>query len=441
MSSDELFLDPSEEELQAEQAHLLNMHALELHKAKAPPATVLTFQRRALALQPDSAEIWANLGLTYWRLHDWTNARISFERAVRLSPRSHIHHGNLGVFSSSTGNAEAAERHLAEAARLAPDALGPVWDTSLLNLWQGKWDQGFGLYDVRIPHRGPELYPKMPYPIWNGEPLDGKSIYIQGEQGTGDMILFSRYIAWLHEQYPTCKMHACFGALANLFWGFSPFVNILPPGVPWPEGIDYSVFLASLPRFHKSQPDFVPPDPGLIRQRFQMKGAYAKIRQPILPALRVGIVWAGNPGQARNEDRCIPLEMLLPLAEDPRIALCSLQVGPGRADIDRLFAGEIVEDFGLEIEKEGWVGTGIVLKQIDLLITVCTGIAHLAGSLGTPCWTLLCKEPYWIWPRTGSTTNWYPGMRLFRQKDMGDWKPVIDEVSEALTDLADTRLG
>ena len=288
------------------------------------------------------------------------------------------------------------EFHLKESARIDPDNVAPLWDLSLLQLRQGDWKQGLAGYDIRRKHRGVKLYPELPAPLWRGEDLSGKYIYVQGEQGVGDRFLFSRYLSWIKETWPTCRIVVClYDPVINLFWEFRHQVEFLPQGVPWPEGLDYCVFLCSLPEIHGTTPDHIPPDPGFLRKRIAIAGEGTKVNlpQPALPSLKIGICWTGNPEQVRNADRSIPLKMLMPLTEDTRLGFYSFQCSPGNADIGQAHAGEVICDLSPDLEKEGWIGTGLALMEVDLLLTVCTSVAHMAGALGIPTWTMLCADP------------------------------------------------
>jgi hypothetical protein len=405
--------------------------------------SALSMLRRALALSPHQAETWSNIGLVMWRLGRIDEAGAALRRAVDLHPERADFHGNLGVYSGAIGQAETAERHLQEASQINPDNLAPAWDLSLLYLRNGDWERGLRCYDIRREHRGPKLYPEMPAPLWHGEDLDGKTLYVQSEQGIGDRLLFSRYLAWIKQRWPTCTLITSLSdSLHNLFWEFRHLLTLLPNGVPWPEHIDYAVWLCSLPEVHGTTVDNVPPDPGLLRKRILIgrKDTRVNLPQPVLPSLKIGITWTGNPEQARNSDRSIPLEMLLPLTEDTRLSFYSFQCSPGNKDLERLCTSDLICDLSPGIEKEGWVGTGMALMEMDLLITVCTSVAHLAGAIGIPTWTMLCADPYWIWTRSETTTPWYPdSMRLFRQRTLGVWQPVIDDVRAELSKLADAK--
>ena len=188
---------------------------------------------------------------------------------------------------------------------------------------------------------------------------------------------------------------------------------------------------------HGTRPDNIPPDPDFLRSRIlrARQGTISTIPLPTSPAIKVGLVWTGRP--RATLERSIPLEKLLPLAEDPRVVLYSYQYGPGHADISRLHAEPLLHDMAPYIQEEGWVGTGIALMEMDVLITVCTSVAHFAGAVGVPTWLLLSADPFWIWGRDGSTTAWYPSMRLFRQVTFGDWSGVIQQARTELSKIAD----
>ena len=435
-------IDPAAQE-QAQQLNDAAMAICDKHPGEGS-ITALVMLRRALNLAPHQAETWSNLGLVLWRLGRIEEAGEALQRAVDLYPDRATFHGNLGVFCSAVDRARDASSHLLEAARLDPNNVTPLWDHALLYLRHGDWARGLKEYDIRRKHKGPKLYPEMPVPLWRGEDLNGKTLYVQGEQGIGDRFLFSRYLSWIKETWPDCKiLVSLYDPMTNIFWEFRHLVEFLPQGVPYPKDLDYAAFLCSLPEMHGSTPDTVPPDPGFLRKRIDIARNDTKVNlpTPALPSLKVGICWTGNPEQIRNQDRSIPLDLLMPLQEDPRIALYSFQVGPGQKDIDRLHAHDLICDLSSSLEKEGWVGTGLAMMEMDLMLTVCTSIAHLAGALGVPTWTILCSDPYWPWGRQGDTTPWYPHMYLYRQTRLGDWKPVLSEVRSALSSLADEKLN
>lgn len=430
-----------------EVVELLNDYAVRL-RAQGRYTTALVAVRRALALDPLIPELWANLGCILWNMGRPEEALEPMRKATALGPGKALHWGNLALLYGALRRYDDAELAYVECIKRATtrmEVVGAQWDRSLMRLERGQWFEGFGEYESRIERRGPPLYPKFPVPLWAGEDLDGKSLYVQSEQGIGDIILFSRCLAEVHRRWPTCKIKFCVhDKLWNLLWEYRHFIEFIPGGTPWPEGLDYGTFLASIPGLLSLTLADVPPDPGLIRKRCERDRNTFNCPTPHLPSLKVGIAWTGNPEQDRNVERSIPLEKLLSLAEDPHVVLYSFQVGHGADDIDRLGADQIVFPLGAEFEKSGLVSAGVAMLDMDLIITVCTSTAHLAGALSVPVIVMLCHDPYWIWLQDGSTQElspWYPTAKLFRQPSPGDWDSVISRIKTELKKLHAARNG
>jgi ADP-heptose:LPS heptosyltransferase len=130
---------------------------------------------------------------------------------------------------------------------------------------------------------------------------------------------------------------------------------------------------------------------------------------------------------------------MLRFAEHPHVWLYGLQVGTGQADIERLGARDLVCDLGPQLKSRGLLVAATALLQMDLVITCCTSIAHLAGALGVPAWVVLCKNPYWVWMTDRPDSPWYPSLRLYRQSQTDDWKSVMQQVKDDLFDKVDAR--
>jgi hypothetical protein len=268
----------------------------------------------------------------------------------------------------------------------------------------------------------------------------GKTLYVQAEQGAGDRVLMHRYIDWVKKTWPSAKIKFSSGVeLAAAFCElFDAGVEYVPDHRPWPTA-DFGVFLGSLPRIHGTTASNVYPDPGYIRS------AASKVRfvppPPRVRALKVGIAWTGNPDMTRNQERSIPFGMMFELADNPYVQLYSLQFEPGRAELYHHGAEQIVHDLVPLVSPRGYIGTAAAALSLDLVITACTSLAHVAGAVGVPTWVLLCHDPYWVWLREGTRTKWYPSARLFRQPAPGDWGTVIDEVKVALAEAAERKLA
>lgn len=422
-------------------AHELNALGVRLKDARRYDAAIIAF-RRVIATRPNDASLWSNLGSALWNIGAYDEARQALRHALDLDPHHVKAYGNRGLLLGSLGYFDQADQALTRAIEL--DGTGDpslVFNRATVRLSAGDWLAGLADYESRIEHRGVSAFPKMPYPLWKGEDLSGKTLFIQGEQGIGDRILLSRYLFWLVGTYPTARLLCCINnALVPLLWDFRHIVTFVHENVPWPEDVDYGLFLGSLPFFRGTTPDSIPPDPGFIRARALKQRALspANLPAPNVPALKVGICWTGNPEQLCNAERSIPLEQLARLAEDPGIILYGLQVGSGRSDIERLGLGDLVCDLGGDLAKHGLMGTALAMLELDVVVTVCTSVAHLAGALGIDCITLLCDDPYWIWLRDTDRTAWYPSMTLLRQKHRGEWMPLVDETRRLLAERAHT---
>lgn len=422
----------------------LNNEAAKLKSAMFFDAACIA-QKRAVALCPDSG--WLHMGLAgiLWNLGRLQEALVESDEAMRLlGPDSSDYLSDRGQILSSLGRKEEAIATLKRATEMRPDDGQVKWTYAMVLLDNGEWDEGFKWYECRPDFRGRKYYPKMPFPMWNGESLDGKTLYIQAEQGVGDRILQSRYLKWLRDTWPTAKILFLASSpdqtnLESLFWHYHTEYGIefLHPQVPWPKA-DYGCFLMSLPRIHGTRPDNIPPDPGIIRERMLPEANMVEIPEPLVPSVKVGVAWTGNPAMTRNNDRSIPPQLMFELESDPLVQLYSLQFGD--KGLRAMRAEQLICDVAADIGDRGFCGTASAMMNLDLVVTCCTGIAHLGGALGVPTWVLLCHDPYWIWMRGREDSPWYPSVRLFRQKTPGDWSGVIERVKPELHAFAQRML-
>lgn len=419
-----------------EPAALLNSAAIRL-KEQRHYLSAYTAAKRAIALAPGHPVPKATLGAIYWNMSRPQDGAAVLEECVRKVPTNAEWWAHLALCYASMRRDEDAERAYDKALELAPGDLAILWNRSNFRLAYGDWGRGLVDYESRVKYRGRPAYPDLPYRLWDGEDLSGKTLVVYGEQGVGDTILSSRYLPLIKKRWPDCRIvYFVQPRVHDLLWEFRDFVEFFPPGYPWPKA-DYGVYQMSLMRIFGSRPDNVPADSGLIRKRAQMTAPSVRLPEPHVPSLKIGLAWTGNPAMMMNEVRSIPLELLMPLAEDPRYTFYSLQVGsPGADHIHFGGAGDLILDCSPDLAAQGFAGTAAMMLNLDLVLTVCTSNAHLAGALGVPCWTMLSHDCYWVWGREGDSTPWYPGMRLFRQRRADDWQPVVDEVFVSLDRLA-----
>jgi len=422
-----------------EEARLLNDHGHYLAATGKTAASVVAF-RRAAAIAPEHPMLLASLGAVLFDAGLFLEAEGHLRKSVGIEPMYSPAHGNLASVLGAQGRYEEAKVEFRTALKIEPDFTDARWNFSMCLLDSGEWtSEAWSYYEARKERGGKRLYPQLPYPEWRGEDLNGKTLYVQGEQGIGDRTLFSRYLHWVKTEFPDARILFMHNAedlanISNFMWGYRDIVEFVPNGVPWPEDVDYGIYLMSLPGMHGTTPSNVYDDPGLL-----LKNAERHKNSVALPVtddrmMKVGICWSGNPKMKRNAERSIPLELMLSLAELPDVVLFGLQIGTH--DIERVGADQLVCDLTPDISPLGFTGTAAVMQNLDLVITCCTANAHVAGALGVPCWTLLCKNPYWLWLRDTSRSVWYENTVLFRQQSMNDWSPVIAEVRSELARCA-----
>lgn len=391
--------------------------------------------RRARAIDPHSHELKAALGEILWNCGEYDDAETWLLNAIDADPDNSTIWAHLALTYTAQRKWVDADRAYGRAIELAPDNVAIKWNRACFLLASGQHERGFIDYETRIEVRGPPLYQKLPHPTWNGEDLSGKTLLVLGEQGVGDTIMVSRYLDALHEKYNgiTIKWFTQ-PRLHDLFWEFRDIAELWPAGHPWPDA-DYAIYQMSLIRYF---PD-VPKDTGRLLKRAQASAASVKMPEPRTPSLKIGISWTGNPAMLSNEERSMPIEPFLKLAENPNYTLYSLQVGAGASDLEYVGCGDLVYDTSKDLSIMGFAGTAALMLNLDLVITVCTSNAHLAGALGVPCWTLLSYAPYWFWGTEGDTSAYYPNMKIFRQPAPGDWQSVMDQVEAELAELVRSK--
>jgi Flp pilus assembly protein TadD len=423
-----------------------------LLQAQHRDAEAETCQRRAVALAPEQGEAHTNLGNLLADHGDPREAEAHLRRALELSTDPAPAHQNLGVFLAAQGRDDEAEACFRNA--LVERAVYPLAELNLsrLLLAQGRFAEGWRLHEAR---HHPALHdngippPEGDIPVWRGESLAGKALLIWPEQGFGDQIQFCRYVPWLKQQGAARVTLVCQRPLAALF-GTLPGVDAVvaadvvdnvfrAPGADLGEH-DFWTFPLSLPRLAGTDLTTLPAAPiPYLRPAPALSAAWSAHWQTAesndhgARALRVGVVWRGNPKHDNDADRSLPgLATLAPLWSVPGVRFASLQAGRSASDAPVLDWGGELRDFA---------DTAAAVSALDLLVCVDTSIAHLAGALGRPCWVLLPQHRTdWRWLRGRADSPWYPvGMRLFRQPARGAWAPVVDVLRAALQQRVQER--
>ena len=396
--------------------------------------------RRALDISPDYAEVHSNYGLCLSQLGDLKSSESALKSGLEIKPNHpglHVNLGNTMMQQQRLGDSVAAHR---AALRLKPDLPIAHWNLALALLASGQYREGWAEYEWRWkwsgfsePHRG------FRQPVWNGETPSqiGGSVLVTSEQGYGDTIQFCRYLPMLvavgHKiifevQEPLHSLLAANFESANI--AVIPRADT-PLCVYCDPEFSAHVALMSLPHHFRTDLDTIPadipylkPDPDRVSVWQRRLGRRVKRPKPVL---RVGLVWAGRPEHSRDRERSIPPELLQPLADVEGVSYYSLQKGT-----DERIQPEGLNCRVLGPDLEDFNDTAAVISCMDLIITVDTAVAHLAGSLGREVWVLLAHAPDWRWMLSRTNSPWYPTVRLFRQTEPRTWHPVIQKVQKCL---------
>ncbi len=384
--------------------------------------------REALRLKPEYAEGHHNLGTALAEQGKLDAAIASYREALRLRPVYAEACGNLATALLAQSNAEEAVAVHEQVLRLKPDSPDAHMWRALARLLMGDWEQRWPDYERRWRC---EEFGGLPYqqPQWDGSSLVGRTILLHAEQGLGDTLLFARYAKLVKERGGKVIL-ACPKALLGLLAGFTGVDQLIEHGSPMPS-FDCHAPLLSLPGIFHTTPADVPAeipylfaDPDLIEHwRRELDGD---------SGFKVGITWQGNPLFKSDRLRSVPLALFEPLARIEGVQLFSLQKGLGSEQVRQVTFPVVDLASRLDETSGPFLDTAAVMKNLDLVISVDTATAHLAGALGVPVWLVLPVSPHWVWLLNREDSPWYPSMRLFRQRQWGDWPPVFERLAAEL---------
>ncbi len=392
------------------------------------PAEAIPSYRCALQLNPRSVEGHNNLGNALRDLSQVDEAIAFYEQALRLNPNFALTHNNLANAYRELGKLEMAAASYLEALRLKPDYDEAHVNLGMLRFLEGNFEAGWPEYEWRFRIKRLNLR-SYPQPRWDGSSLMGKTILLQAEQGFGDTLQFIRYAPLVKERGGIVLLE-CPPELVRILRTCAGIDHVFPSGNAMPP-FDVRIPLLSLPAILNTTLDSIPAtapyltaDAHLVEQwRQEFSG------EPQATALKIGIFWQGSPRFAQvecriaDQKRSIALAKFEPLARLPGIQLFSLQKGYGSEQLAEWQDRWHIIDLGSKLGD--FMDTAAAMMNLDLIITADTAPAHLAGALGVPVWNLLYTAACWRWLRERADSPWYPTMRLFRQKRLGDWDEVI----------------
>ncbi|MGA3066101.1 MAG: tetratricopeptide repeat protein [Tepidisphaeraceae bacterium] len=384
--------------------------------------------RRAIEIQPGFHQAYTNLGNALLDDGQFEAAIAAYRNAIRIQPNHAEGYYNLGnVFKSTLELAPAIEAY-ETAIRLQPDLALAHWNLSWSLLLRGDFARGWREYEWRGEAKGSGRLRKFAQPQWKGEDLTAKTIVLHAEQGLGDTIQFIRYAPMVAERGGRVIFLGQ-KKLARLLRCVAGLDGVLTSGSPLPE-FDYQCPLLSLPGVFGTDLDSIPRAiPYLTAEPELVEQWRAKIADG--SQLQVGLVWAGSPTNKGDHKRSIALRKFAPLGEVAGIRFHSLQKGSAASQTPP----EGMNFVDHEAEIKDFADTAALITNLDLVISVDTAAAHLAGALGKPVWMLVRFDPDWRWLLDRNDSPWYPTLRLFRQHQSGDWEEPIREIAQALAAL------
>jgi len=391
------------------------------------PGEALGDLARAAGLRPDLAGARYNLGALLKDLRRLDEALVELDAALALQPRHLAALYSRAVALAELRRSTEAVAAFDQAIALKPDYAEALYGRALSRLQLGDFEQGLRDYEHRkalTPPLGRRPYAE---PEWRGDQdLHGKTLLLHHEQGFGDTLLFSRY-ARLAEARGAEVVLSVQAPLRRLMQTLSPTIRVIGEGER-PEGFDLHAPLMSLPLAFGTTPQTIPAEPRYLASDDALRARWAA-RLPATGRRRIGLVWASNRENLQLTQRSVGLEAMRPLLEvDADWISLQKDPAPGEAAAFTALGGLHLGD-----ELEDFADTAALIDLMDLVITVDTSVAHLAGAMGRPVFILLAFNPDWRWLFDRSGSPWYPSARLFRQPAPGDWGSVISEVKEALS--------
>ena len=396
-------------------------------RAQGKHAAAIVCYRRSLALKPGNAAVYSNMGNAFRDLGKLDQAATAHQQALKHAPNSVPALYNMGLALRDLGRIDVALGFFDKVIKVQPNHGACRWDRALALLLRGDYAQGFSELEWRW--KLPSITaPTFKQKQWAGESLKGKVLFVAQEPGFGEAIQMARYLPLLAAQGATVIVE-CAPELGRLFSAMPAVEEVHIEGAGAPD-FDVWVPAGSLPRLFGTTVETVPYK-GPYVSAPELHGIH--LPSPLDDAFKVGVVWSGSSAHTSNDDRSVVLEDVLGLLGVPGVTFYSLQKGDEANHARDIACDPILADMGNLLDD--FADTAAAISQLDLVITVDTATAHLAGAMGKPVWILLPKACGWRWMQDRADSPWYPTARLFRQTKQGDWSGVLAMVRASLAEL------
>jgi Flp pilus assembly protein TadD len=386
--------------------------------------------RRAIELNPRYAKAYNNLGLVFENTNRRDEALRCLRRAIELEPDNAAFYNNLGKLLKDARQLDDAEVCFQQALKFRPDFVDADFALAILYLLQEQYEKGWEKYDdLRLIKEGNKY---LPIPHWRGENLTNCRILLYADQGFGDTIHFSRYAQMVGNLAGETNLLVQ-KPLERLLEFSLTNCQIRNSDSIVAKKFDFACPLLSLPHIFHTSRDTIPQlIPYLQPNRASVEAWHKKLHKIDRGTrYRIGVVWAGNPAHNNDRNRSIPFDVFGSLFDITEVSWVSLQVGKRRDDLTRT-PDKVIDISGDLVD---FAETAGVIANLDLVITVDSAVAHLAGAMGRKTWLLLPTNPDWRWQLDREDSPWYPTLYLFRQREMGNWSEVLARVKESLAKL------
>ncbi len=390
-------------------------------------AAAVEVLQQAAALNAESPLVALALGTYFVKCGDLAAAEDSYRRAVKLDPNMSLTHFRLGATLSQLGDRAAARESYERALALNPQSHEIISHIGLLHLAEGNFALGWGEYEHRDSARRSRR--NFPQPQWKGEPLNGARIFLHAEQGIGDALQTLRYIPLVAARGGIILL-GIQTRLRRLLAGTQGVWKFVYEGES-PTEFDCHCPLLSLPLALGTDLSSIPGGVPYVHPAPESVEEWKKRMRGDL--LRVGLVWGGNPKHPYEQWRSVKLGQFAALTNIPGTVFYSLQMGPPAQEMKQ--AGSRVQLIDLQNEQKDFADTAAIVANLDLVISIDTSVAHLAGAMGRPIWILLHKTADWRWLLDREDSPWYPTARLFRQTSLGNWQDVLARVEGELQEI------
>ena len=387
--------------------------------------------RRATECNPDLLLAQMQLGSAMRRAGNLDEAEACYRRALEIKPDHARAHSNLGGILMLRDRREEGVASCRRAVELQPDYVMGHVNLSVGLLATGDFEAGWDEYEWRLKLEKAAVSSQC-QPVWDGSSLDGRMIMLFPEQGMGDVFHFIRYVPLLRQQGARVLVECQSPLVPILQHADLGIEQLVLRGSEMPP-FDVACPLLSVPGVMGTTLDTIPCDVPYLQAPPELVDAW-RDRVGELDGFKVGIAWQGNKNHPEDRWRSIPLANFEPLSRVDGVTLISLQKGQGSQQVRSCGFPVIDWTKAMDEDHGPFTDTAAILTQLDLVVTCDSAIAHLAGALGVPVWTALPKAADWRWLEDREDSPWYPTMRLFRQKESGDWRGLFERLAETLAE-------